>query len=69
MREWFVLHETTAHVHHILSRQLQQHWLVEELVQCDVIGQTLNGFLLITLKLLIIQTENIDMICRAENSL
>ena len=34
-------HEPAAHVHHVLSRQLEQHGLVEELVQGHVIGESL----------------------------
>ena len=37
-------HEPAAHVHHVLSRQLEQHGLVEELVQGHVIGESLLLF-------------------------
>ena len=38
------LHETAAYVRHALVRQLEQHGLVKELVQCDVVCQTLEYF-------------------------
>jgi len=37
------LDESTSHGHHILSGELEQHRLVEELVQRDVVGQTLSS--------------------------
>ena len=37
------LDESTSHGHHILSGELEQHRLVEELVQGDVVGQTLSS--------------------------
>ena len=37
------LDESTSHGHHILSGEFEQHRLVEELVQGDVVGQTLSS--------------------------
>ena len=38
-----LLHESTSHVHDILSSKLKQHWLVKELIQSDVISQPFSS--------------------------